>query len=489
MQIIRQQFNKVFRAVFTTLCRYIDIWGGRARGGSHFATDYFLYLIVQPGYFRGVFMRSIFSDIRGSLWQDFKDRVQTAIDNGSINEDDIELSESTMTATYSPTGNTIISKGFKRSSGTQSAKLKSLAGITHVIIEECEEVDADDFMKLDDSLRLKNVQIQIFRLFNPPSKNHWLIKRYYNLIESEAVDSLGNHFGVQNKDESWSSGWYRAIQKNIPGLLSIHSTYLDNIQNVNTSTISNYKSYGDKSSPLYNEDFYCRDVCGLISEGKRGRILTKCRPITYKEFEALPYKKFYGIDFGYSNDPVADVEIKFHNNKAYINECIYQVGLTDDDLADKMKAMGIGRGALHYADSSEPKSIETLRRKGFAIIPSVKGADSVNNGIKYLQSLELFITDTSTNVWMEVEEYSWHLNSNKEPTDTPIDNYNHAIDAIRYALTGHTQRGSTKINAISTARSTRDEMFSDFGKKKGGQGIQVSAAKVRDRDWDEDDDD
>lgn len=448
MQTIRQKFNKVFREVFTTLARYIDLWGGRARGGSYFATDYFLFLIVQPTYFRGVFMRSVFSDIRGSLWQDFKDRVAAAIENGSIRPEDIELVESTMTATYVPTGNTIISRGFKKSSGTQSAKLKSLAGITHVIIEECEEVDADDFMKLDDSLRLKGAQIQILRLFNPPGKNHWLIKRYYNLIPCE-ID-----------------GWYKAQKKDLPELLSIHSTYLDNIQNVNTSTISNYRSYGNKESPLYNEDFYYRDVCGLISEGKRGRILKKCFPISYEAFKQLPYPSFGGIDFGYSTDPVAVVELKFHNNKAYCHLLIYQPGLTDDDLAHKMTAMGITRKIRFYADCAEPKSIETLMRKGFVIIPSVKGPDSVNNGIKYLQSLEMYVTEGSVDMWTEIEEYSWHLDSNKQPTDTPIDKFNHAIDATRYALTGHTQRGKTSITVtIPGSPAARDDMFEDYRSK------------------------
>jgi phage terminase large subunit len=424
---INFEFNVLFAPVFRTKARYIDLWGGRARGGSHFGTDYFLFLLTQPKYFRGCFLRAIFGDIRGSLWQDFKDRMEALVLTGDLNRSDFALNESLMTVTYKPTGNSIISKGFKKSSGSQSAKLKSLAGMTHVLIEECEEVDEDDFNKLDDSLRTTKVEnIQILRLFNPPSKNHWLIKRFYNLIPCGLKDKNGLPLT-----------WYKAIPKAISNFLSVHSTFKDNIQNLNDSTISKYLAYGDENSPSYNEDFYYRDVLGLVSEGKKGRILKNCFPITYEEFRALPYPSFAGLDFGYAIDPVALVEMKKHNNIAYWHRLIYQPGLTDDELAEKMRAAGVDKKLLIYADSAEPKSIATLKKKGFNIIGAKKGQDSLLFGIKHLQSLKHFITETSEEIWTEIEEYSWELDSSKNPTDTPIDDFNHAIDAGRYALTSH----------------------------------------------------
>lgn len=418
------QFNRLYRPVFTTTKRYIHAWGGRARGGSHFGTDYFLCLIVQPGYFRGCFLRAILADVRGSLWQDFKDRVDARVDAGELDINSFAFNETTMSVTYLPTGNSIISKGFKKSSGSQSAKLKSLAGMTHVLIEECEEVIEDDFNKLDDSLRTNKVEhIKIICLFNPPGKNHWLMKRNYNLLDS----------GVE--------GWYLAIPKDIPELLSIHSTYKDNIKNLNKTTITKYENYGDPKSPGYNADFYYRDVKGLVSEGKKGRIFTKCWPITYEFFKSLPYASFYGLDFGYSQDPVALVEMKYHNGKLYRHQCIYSPGLTDDDLAKRMKMVGVKSTSRIYADSAEPKSIATLRKKGFVVIAAPKGPDSINNGIKYLLSLNIFQTESSADLWTETEEYSWELDANGIPTDEPIDNYNHGWDATRYGAVTHTQRG------------------------------------------------
>jgi len=425
---VRQEFNTLYKPIFKTIARYIHLWGGRARGGSHAGTAYFLFLLMQPNYFRGVFLRAVFGDIRGSLWQDFKDRMDAA----DVNLKDFAINETQMTVTYKPTGNSIISKGFKKSSKGQSAKLKSLAGMTHVLIEEGEEVAEDDFTQLDDSIRTTKVEhIKIFLLFNPPHKNHWLIKRYYNLLPS-------GH-----------KGWYQAVPKNMPDLLSIHSTYLDNVDNLNKSTLVNYRDYGDPNSPKYNPDKFYRDVKGLVSEGKKGRIITRCYPIMYEEFRNLPYPSFYALDFGYASDPVALIELKFHNGRAYKHELIYKAGLTDDDLVKEMKQVGVNPKAQIYADSAEPKSIATIRKYGFNVIGAKKGPDSLLNGIKYLQSLDFFITESSVNAWREVEEYSWALDSDKNLTDTPIDAWNHTIDADRYGLTMHAQHKSGVVMANS----------------------------------------
>jgi len=445
MTDLQFEFNVLFKPVFTTRARYIDNWGGRARGGSHFGTDYFLFLITKPDYFRGCFLRAIFGDIRGSLWQDFKDRVEKQVEAGRLKMKDFAFNESLMSVKYKPTGNAIISKGFKKSSGSQSAKLKSLAGMTHVLIEECEEVSEEDFNKLDDSLRTDKVDnIQIIRLFNPPSKNHWLIKRNYNLIPP----------GIKGHDGKPLQGWYKAVPKDIPELLSIHSTYLDNIDNLNQSTINKYRSYGDKNSPGYNEDFYYRDVEGLISEGKKGRIFTKCYPISYDTFRSLPYPAFYGLDFGYSSDPVALVELKYHNGRLFRHQLIYTPGLTDDDLAIKMRQVGVEKKKRIYADSAEPKSIATLRRKGYMVIPSVKGPDSILNGIKLLQSMDIYTTESSQDLITEAEEYSWALDDLKNPTDEPVDDHNHGWDATRYAVMMHIHKsGALKIADTSTSKS------------------------------------
>ncbi|WP_080057193.1 PBSX family phage terminase large subunit [Spirosoma aerolatum] len=415
----RFTFNRLYKPVFTTQARYIDCWGGRGRGGSHFATDYFLYLIQQPDYFRGYLMREVLNDVRESLFRDMLDRMdEKGIDYKSRTSRFL-VNDHHMSITDLVTGNRILSKGFKKQSGKQTAKLKSLAGATHVIIEEAEEVEEDEFMKLDDSFRTKKGNIQIIRLFNPPRKNHWLIKKYYNLQEASLIDHQGDIV----------EGYYHATPKQIPNFLSIFSTYKDNLRNLNPTFVANLESY-----QISRPDWYYTTVLGLVSEGAKGRIYKNWRPFPAKDFDSIPYPSAYGLDYGYSTDPVALIEVKAHNNKRWIRQLIYKPGLSNASLATRMKAVGVGKKVI-VPDSAEPKSNDDLIRDGFNIHPAVKGADSVLFGIRHLQGLEVYYTDDSYDLENEYQEYRWQLDANKEPTDQPEDKNNHLMDAFRYVDT------------------------------------------------------
>jgi phage terminase large subunit len=413
--VIRQKFNICFAPVFTTKARYIHLWGGRGRGGSHFGTDYYLHKITQPDYFRGYFMREVFTDVRQSLWRDFNDRID---DNDTVDDKLFKMQDVSMSAEYIPTGNTITSRGFKKSSGKQTAKLKSIAGATHVCVEEMEEIDELDFNQLDDSLRTtKATDIQILGIFNPPHKDHWIIRRYYNLIPAETIH--GADF----------VGYYVAVPKQDPLLLSIHSTYLDNLANINSTTAANFENYRNT-----NFEYYCTMIKGLVSEGMKGVIFRNWKPITLAEYNELPYTEFYGQDFGFSNDPAALAGIKHHNNKLFVRKHIYNIGLTNPDLSNRYTALGLSRSSEVYADSAEPKSIEELRRLGWNIKESVKGADSIRAGINFLQSMEVYYVETDTELVYEKNNYRWALDAQKNPTDKPEDKNNHLMDAIRYAV-------------------------------------------------------
>jgi len=419
-------FNAKFKEIFFSTARYKHLWGGRARGGSHTETDYFLFKITQQKYFRGCFMRSVFGDIAGSLFQDFKDRLEYQAEQGLLNENDFLINETKKTVIYKPTGNSIISKGFKKSSGSQSAKLKSLAGITHVLIEEAEEVDEDDFNKLDDSIRTNKIDnIEIILLFNPPGKNHWIIRRWYNLLAAIGPDG------------DIVKGWYQAFPKSDPDLLSIHATFNDNRKNLNSKTISKYENYGIATSSNFNEDFFYRDVCGYISEGSKGRIYPNWLPCTNEEFEALPYPSFIGLDFGFSDDPVAAAEIKTHNLTGWARELVYEKGLTNQKLADLLKIKGVTGRIPIYADSAEPKSIQELSDEGLNVLPAPKGPDSVDYGVKKLQGMQWYATENSSNLWLENQEYIFQLDADKNPTNVPRDKFNHIKDGIRYGVTGN----------------------------------------------------
>lgn len=406
-------FSYKYRELFKTKARYIDLFGGRGRGGSFTATQYFLHLITEPEYFRGYFMREVAGDIRESLWRDFKDRIEEA-----ELEDYFVINESQMSAQYVPTGNLVLSKGFKKSSGNRTAKLKSLAGATHVTIEEAEEIGKADFRQLDDTLRTNKADIQILRIFNPPHRNHW-IWGDYNLTE---VDS--------------PKGYYHATPKSGTNLLSIHSTYYDNINNINASSRVAYEKYKED-----DPEYYYTIIRGLISEGVRGRIFKN-----WKRIPEIPgvYAKFYGLDWGYSGDPLCLVECEIHNRTLYVKQKIYKTGLTNDDLHEEMVKIDIPRRSPIYCDPSEPKDRDDMNRKGWNFIKAE--SNTIISGIKFMRQYDVYVTEKSSDIWSEVENYAYALDQYKNPTTDPIEKFNHAMDAIRYSLDKvRTPRSSLRV--------------------------------------------
>ena len=135
-----------------------------------------------------------------------------------------------------------------------------------------------------------------------------------------------------------------------------------------------------------------------------------------------------GLDFGYTNDPTAAVEVYQYNDKRILNEVIYRTGMLNGDIAKVLPK----DGTYVYADSAEPKSIEEIRRTGVNIMPVTKGADSIMFGIQTMQTQEYLITSTSKNVINEFQKYIWQKDKRGDTLNKPIDLFNHAIDGIRY---------------------------------------------------------
>ena len=140
-----------------------------------------------------------------------------------------------------------------------------------------------------------------------------------------------------------------------------------------------------------------------------------------------------GMDFGYSNDPTAIAEVYKLNDDLYINELLYSKGLTNQDIAHKLRELSITRQIEIIGDSAEPKSIEEIHRLGFNIKGAKKGADSINMGIDILRRYKLNITKKSTNTINEFKYYKWLVDKNGKVINKPATNQrDHLIDAIRY---------------------------------------------------------
>ena len=138
-------------------------------------------------------------------------------------------------------------------------------------------------------------------------------------------------------------------------------------------------------------------------------------------------KRRIGLDFGFTNDPTAALDIMLSEGKIWIDEVLYQSGMTNTEIA-----RALPQGIEVIADSAEPKSIEEIKRAGVTIKPSIKGPDSVRQGIQKLQQYELCVTERSLNVIRELKNYKWRIDNSGKVTNNPIDNFNHAMDALRY---------------------------------------------------------
>lgn len=422
----------IYEPLYKAKARYKDLWGGRGRGGSYHATEYFLFLITSPLYFRGCFLRYTFGDIRDSLFRDFKDRI----DEKGLNEKDFRINDSEMRIEYLPTGNSIISKGVVKS-GNRTGKLKSIAGVTHVLIEEGEEIPEDDFDRLDESLRKANVEIEIIRVFNPPPVSHW-IWRDYTLVKVEDDPEVDPNEG----------SYYRAFAKKDSNVLSIWSWYVHNIMNLNEQSVLVLEKKKLRKATYHD---YLVITKGYIGERAGGTILKGFKPMTVEEFAALDYREIYTLDFGETEtSPCALSAIKAHNTKRWIRELWYS------PMNEKMIGIGFCKLGLNsespvIADSAEKEMIAKLRRgwskdelteaeielypqmlKGFNVIAAIKGPGSIRLGLSLMDSLDYYLTEDSENGWAEVNSYKRERDANKNLTNTPEDKNNHLVDGWRY---------------------------------------------------------
>jgi len=135
----------------------------------------------------------------------------------------------------------------------------------------------------------------------------------------------------------------------------------------------------------------------------------------------------YGVDFGYSVDPSSIIEVYNYNGERILNEICYETGLVNTDIAKKLQ-----KNVIAYADSSEPKSIEEIRRTGQVIKGVRKGADSINFGIQIMQSQSYLVTSKSSNLIKELRAYCWDKDRTGKQLNKPTDSLNHAVDAVRY---------------------------------------------------------
>jgi phage terminase large subunit len=154
----------------------------------------------------------------------------------------------------------------------------------------------------------------------------------------------------------------------------------------------------------------------------------------------------YGMDWGFTNDPTTLTAVYRLDKALYLKELIYETGLTNSDIIDRLKQLGVTNQQMIVADSAEPKSIEDLRRAGFRIEGANKGADSIRNSIDTLQQYELYITKDSLNGIKEARNYKWATDKEGNKLNVPIDDFNHFWDGVRYVALNRLKKSTFIIH-------------------------------------------
>ena len=384
------KLNKKYLVLDESFARYFIVTGGRGSGKSFAVNSVLLLLTYQAGH-TILFTRYTLRAASISIIPEFIEKLELlgVIDQFKITKDEI---------INTGNGSKIIFRGIKTSSGDQTANLKSLTGITTWVMDEAEELnDEDIFDKIDLSVRNKIQENRVILILNPTTKEHFIYKRWF---EDRGVSAGSN---TTKEDTTY-----------------IHTTYLDNIDNLSESYIKQIETMKVRRPNRYKHTI-------------EGSWLDKAEGVIFTDWSIGEFKQVgkvvFGQDYGFSNDPstLVKTSIDKENKVIYIQLCFYQTKLTTSEIAVLNKKFAADN--LIVGDSAEPRLITELSRD-CNVVPAIKGQGSITFGISLLQDYDLVITEDSTDLIKEFNNYCWL----EKKSQTPVDNFNHAIDALRYAV-------------------------------------------------------
>ena len=303
----------------------------------------------------------------------------------------------------------IMFRGIKTSSGNQTAKLKSIQGITTFVCDEAEEwTSEDEFDKIMLSIRKKGIQNRIIIIMNPCDSNHFIYKKYI-----EKTHKLVEIDGVQVQVSTH------------PNVLHIHTTYFDNLENLSPEFL---KEVEDMKAN--NPEKYAHVVISRWADVAEGAVFKKWGIV--KEFPQWAKKVAIGQDFGYTTDVSAAVKCGIVDNALYVDELCYQSGMLTNALADKVRPYGL----KVFAESADPRLVDEIKLRGVNIYGVDKSGPSIKAGIDKILSMDLYVTERSYNLMKELRTYVWDKDKDGNYINEPVDKDNHLMDAIRYYVLG-----------------------------------------------------
>lgn len=381
--------SPAFVPLFKNRSRYQVAWGGAGSGKSHIVARKYLYRILKESDVQHKFLiaRKVNRTLKRSVFTLFKNIISKW---GLY--DDFEFNHTDLTITYKGNGSQLMFTGMD-----DPEKLKSIEGITGIWMEEATEFAQEDFEQLDLRLRGETkYQKQIILTLNPISEQHWIKKIFFD----DPID----------------------------GAFTIHTTYLDNnfIDDDYKVVMENKK----KTNPRYYNIYALGNwgtAEGLVFNNATQRII--------REDEIKDLDCHQGLDFGYTNDPSAFCQsyVDINNKRIYVYDGFYQKGMGNAEIAQAMKDMKVHKHKT-IADSSEPKSIDYIKGKGVSVVGAMKGKDSINAGIDFLQEYEIIVNAHLVEFMTEFNNYAWAVDKDGKATNKPADDFNHFIDALRYSV-------------------------------------------------------
>lgn len=397
--------------------RYRVVKGSRSSKKSVTTALWIIYNIITHPQANVLVIRKTYRTIKDSCYAQLKWAIhRLGVDACFL------CKESPLEITYIQTGQKIFFRGLD-----DPLKVTSITVETGVLcwmwIEEAYEISKEtDFDTLDESIRgalpqglFKSVTLT----FNPWNDRHWLKKRFFDKQDSEVLAMTTNYTMNEFLDESDRKIFERM-----------------KVENPRRYNVAGLGEWGV--------------VDGLVYENWEEKAFDWQQVSAMQDVESA-----FGLDFGYTNDPTALFCGLISNNQKtlWVFDELYQKALTNEMIADKLKDMGYAKEQI-IGDSAEPKSIEELKRLGIRRIKGAeKGKDSVINGIQKIQDYHIIIHPRCVNFLTEISCYSWDKDKFGNAINKPTDDYNHLMDAMRYALENKIHKSSgLRFNSANLQR-------------------------------------
>lgn len=374
------------------------ITGGRGSGKSFEVARFLERLTFEKGR-KILFTRYTMVSASKSIIPEVEDKIER---DGT--QDYFKVTKDLIINKY--TGSELMFMGILTSSGNQTAKLKSIQGVSVFVCDEAEEWRSEeDYDKMVLSIRTKGIQNMVIVVMNPASTSHFIYQKYIkDTHRVEYVDGVPVQISTH------------------PNVLHIHTTYLDNMQYLSREFIQEVSEIRERNNSKYEHV-----VIGKWTDTNEGAIFKD-----YTTIDSIPsfvQNCALGLDFGYTNDPTAGVFCGLHGNTLYLDEVCYETHMGSRDIIKRLRPHNMFD---IIADSADPRLIDELRLGGLKIIPVRKGPGSVLAGINKMLELNIVVTERSKNLRYELDNYCWAKDRDGKYTNEPIDADNHLIDGVRY---------------------------------------------------------